>query len=44
VAFEHEIMDDVEAGEVALLILFVVQHTGHHLYQLACTIQTVNGF
>ena len=37
VALEHEIVDDVEAGEVPLLILLVVQHTRHHLHQLTYT-------
>jgi hypothetical protein len=33
-AFEHEIMDDVKTGEMALLILLIVQNTGQHLHQL----------
>ena len=36
-AFEHEIVDDVEAGEMSLLVLLVVQHAGQHLHQLPYT-------
>ena len=32
---DHEVLDDEEGGEVALLVLLVVQHRGQHLHELA---------